>query len=107
MTDFRVTPESVSQAASSCNSTADEVQGQLAGLKTYVVNLEAVWGGIASNTFQELMGLYDTYSAMLDQALRDIGSGLNGNYVNYTESEQSNLKNVNTLLTELQSANIG
>ncbi len=107
MTNFQATPQDISQAAASCDSTAQEIQGQLASLKSYVVGLEAWWGGIAANTFQELMALYDTYSAMLNQALTDIGSGLRGNFVNYTDSEHANLNKVNVLLTELQGANLG
>ena len=47
-TPYKVTPEYVSNAAASCTNTAAEIQTQLSVLKTYVVNLEAVWHGIAS-----------------------------------------------------------
>jgi WXG100 family type VII secretion target len=102
--DFQVKPEHVSQAASSCESIADEISGQLASLKSYVVNIEAWWGGIAATTFQELMCLYDTCSASLNQALIDIGKGLQGNYVNYYASEQANLAK---LENELSGAHLG
>src|SRR5215472_1865544 len=106
MPDWGATPHDIASAAASCNSTAGEIQGQLAEIRSYVVNLEAWWEGIAHDTFQELMTLYDTYAAMLNQALTDIGSGLQGNYVNYTDTEQANLNRVNTLLTELEASNL-
>jgi WXG100 family type VII secretion target len=105
--NYKVTPEYVSAAAASCNNTADEIQGQLAELKSYVINLEEVWQGVASNTFQIYMREYDVYSAMLHQALTDIGSGLNGTEVNYRGSEQANLNNIHKLESELPPARLG
>jgi len=77
-----VTPEYISQAAAACTTTANEVSEALAGLQTYITDMEARWQGIASNTFQELMAEYSQFSTMLYNALTDIGSGLQGDYVN-------------------------
>ncbi len=106
MPDWGATPQDIANAAQACYSTADTVGGQLATLKGYVIALEAVWGGIAADTFQELMQLYDKYSARLNLALTDIGSGLHGNFVNYTDTEQANINQVNTILTNLQGAHL-
>jgi WXG100 family type VII secretion target len=105
MADFQVTPEYVSQAAASCKSTATEIQEQLASLQNYIVQLEGWWQGIAANTFQELMTEYSTYSAMLYNALTDIGSGLTGNYVNYTDTEQANVNTITSIQNSLSSTN--
>ena len=101
MNDFRATPQDIANASTSCNSTAANVQEQLASLKTYVIGMENWWQGVASTTFQELMQEYDTYSTMLHNALADIGSGLNGNFVNYHESEQANVNSINLIQNEL------
>jgi WXG100 family type VII secretion target len=93
-TPFKVTPEYVLGAATSCDSTAGQIQTQLATLKTYVVNLEALWGGIAADKFSALMTDYDIYAQMLHNALVDIASGLRGNYVNYKDTEQQNIDNL-------------
>ncbi|MGW7425379.1 WXG100 family type VII secretion target [Streptomyces sp. NPDC054813] len=106
MTDFKVTPEQISLAATSCDSTAAEIQGQLSDLKTYVVNMEGWWQGIAQDTFQALMQEYDIYSRMLHDALTDIAGGLRGNYVNYTDSEQQNITSINNIEAGLPSANL-
>jgi WXG100 family type VII secretion target len=92
--DFKVTPEEVANGATSCDRTATEIQGQLATLKSYVVNLEAIYHGVAATTFQALMTDYDIYANMLHNALVDIGSGLRGNYVNYTDTENQNINNL-------------
>ena len=102
---FQVTPEYVSQAAASCKSTATTVQEELAGLQGYIQKMEAYWQGIASNTFQDLMTEYSTFSAMLYNALTDIGSGLQGNEVNYSTTEQANIKTINSIQTALGSTN--
>ncbi|NED80569.1 WXG100 family type VII secretion target [Streptomyces sp. SID11233] len=106
MSDYQVTPAEISFAASSCDSTAAEVAAQLVTLRTYVLNLEASWQGVAAVRFQGLMQEYDIYSKMLHDALTDIGSGLRGNYVNYTESEQANLNSIKAIQTGLPSANL-
>jgi WXG100 family type VII secretion target len=102
---FQVTPEYVSSAAASCQSTAQEIQEQLAALKSYIVQMEDWWEGIASNTFQDLMTQYNTYSTMLYSALTDIGQGLQGNYVNYTSEEQANINTISSIATSLQGTN--
>jgi WXG100 family type VII secretion target len=99
--DFRVLPEDVATAAVNCDSTASELQVQLASLKAYVVSLEGQWLGIASQTFAELMADYDAFSTMLNDALTDIGSGLRGNFVNYTDAESSNIGNLQAVHGEI------
>lgn len=94
---FAVTPQYVQQAAQSANSTAENISMQLTALKNYVVSLEGQWKGIAANTFSSLMADYDVYAQMLNQALTGIGSGLQGNYVNYSQSEEQNISGLQTV----------
>jgi WXG100 family type VII secretion target len=105
MSDLQVTPEYVSQAAASCKSAATEIQEQLAALQQYIAQMEGWWQGIASSTFQDLMTEYSTYSAMLHNALNDIGTGLTGNYVNYTDTEQANVTTITSIQNALSSTN--
>lgn len=105
MGGFKVTPEYIASAAASCQSTAQEIEEQLGALKNYIIQMEDWWQGIASNTFQEMMTQYNTYSAMLQNALTDIGQGLQGNYVNYTAEEQANINTVQSIATSLQGTN--
>ncbi|MFD9812047.1 WXG100 family type VII secretion target [Streptomyces sp. NPDC059080] len=103
---FKVTPEMIAQAASSCDNTAADVETKLQNLKAYVISLEQSWQGIAHNTFQIYMAEYDTYAQMLHNALTDIASGLRGNEVNYKESEQDNLNRIRALQAELPTARL-
>jgi WXG100 family type VII secretion target len=91
---FTVTPEYIQNAATSCDNTANEIQTQLATLRNYVVNLETAYQGVAATTFQALMTDYDNFARMLHNALVDIGSGLRGNFANYTDSESQNIANL-------------
>jgi WXG100 family type VII secretion target len=100
---YRVTPEYLTQAATSTTNTAGEIDTILAQIRSYVVNLEASWQGIAQQTFQTLMAEYDIYAKMLHDSLTDIASGLHGNYVNYTDSEQTNINNLRSLDASLPS----
>lgn len=98
---YRVTPEYLANASSNTATTAAEIAGQLTELKTYVTSLEASWQGIAHNQFQTLMAEYDIYARMLNDALEGISKGLQGNYVNYKDSEQQNLNNLAALGEDL------
>lgn len=94
---YRVTPEYLANAVSSTTATATEISGQLAELKTYVTSLGASWQGMAHGQFQTLMQEYDIYARMLHDSLEGISKGLQGTYVNYKESEERNLSNLNAL----------
>ncbi|GAA0370676.1 WXG100 family type VII secretion target [Actinoallomurus spadix] len=94
---YHVTPEYLATAASDTSNTAEQISTQLAELKTYVNSLEAVWKGIAHNRFVSLMAEYDILANMLHDALTGISSGLQGNYVNYKDSEQQNITNLGNI----------
>ena len=104
--EFKVTPEYVSNAATNCVTTADQIQTQLGVLRNYVVSLESTYHGVAAATFQSLMTNYDVFSKMLDNALRDIGSGLSGNYVNYTATEEANIAQLVAINGDIPGANL-
>ncbi|MEV0473635.1 WXG100 family type VII secretion target [Streptomyces prunicolor] len=91
---YRVTPHYLASAAANCTKTAGDLDVLLASIRSYVLSLEAVWQGIAQQQFDALMLDYDTFARMLHDALTGIAGGLNGNYVNYTESEQANINNL-------------
>ncbi|MCO6004194.1 WXG100 family type VII secretion target [Actinoallomurus purpureus] len=102
---YQVTPEYLANAATSTDHTAAEIDVILTQIRAYVVNLEASWRGVAYNTFQTLMAEYDIYAKMLHDSLTGIASGLRGNYVNYTESEQTNINNLRSLDAGLPKGN--
>ena len=94
MADFKVTPEYVNNAATSCDTTAGTVQGQLASLKSYVMGFQGLWTGPAAAQFQTLMYDFDIFAKVLHDALADIGNGLRNNFANYTDTESENLANL-------------
>ena len=98
---YQVTPQDVSDAASSCTTAAGNIEGQLATLQSYVVSMEGWWHCIASNTFQEMMDTYNLYSAMLHTALTDMATGLSTNFSNYQDSETANINSINVINSEL------
>ncbi|MEU1302171.1 WXG100 family type VII secretion target [Streptomyces shenzhenensis] len=101
---YRVTPEYLSGAATTCDSTASEIAGMLADLKLYVQSLEASWQGVAATTFATLMVTYDLHAQMLYDALTDIGGGLRGTYASYKDSEVWAAANVEAI--QLPAANL-
>jgi WXG100 family type VII secretion target len=94
---YHVTPQELANAVNHTHSTAVEIQTILAHIRGWVEGLGASWQGVAQQTFQTLMAEYDIYAKMLHESLVDIEAGLRGNYVNYTESEQTNVTNLKSL----------
>lgn len=91
---FWVTPAELEQAATRTQSGAARVEEHLLQLKNYVMNLENFWTGSAHTQFLELMGNWDVYAKMLNDALIDIARGMEHNKVNYQEGELANLRNL-------------
>jgi WXG100 family type VII secretion target len=94
---YRVTPEYLAQAMRDTYKTASLVNDQLSDIKAYVNWVEEIWGGIAHDQFTTLMQEWNTYSVMLHDALTDIAKGLDGTYVNYVDSEEQNIQNLEQL----------
>jgi WXG100 family type VII secretion target len=94
---YHVTPEYLSNAVTNTDNTAAEIDVILTQIRLWVGGLGASWQGVAQQTFQTLMAEYDIYAKMLHESLVDIAAGLRGNYVNYTESEQTNVTNLKSL----------
>jgi WXG100 family type VII secretion target len=102
---YHVTLETLNDAVGHTRSTADEVDTNLGLIRGIVNSLEGRWQGVAHQTFQTLMAEYDVYAKMLHDSLVDIASGLQGNYVNYSESEQANINNLRSLDATLPARN--
>jgi WXG100 family type VII secretion target len=106
MDHILVTPEMVADAAASCDTTATEIDGELANLRAYVVQLQAVWHGVAAGQFDILMHDFDVFGRMLHDALTDIGSGLRGNFHNYVDAEQANINSLVAVNGDIPGANL-
>jgi WXG100 family type VII secretion target len=94
---YDVTPEYLAAASADTTNTAALIEEQLADLKRYVESLEAHWGGIAHDRFRMLMHDYDRCAQLLNRALTGIAGGLQGNYVNYTGAETTNVGGIDKL----------
>ncbi|MGW2836599.1 WXG100 family type VII secretion target [Streptomyces sp. NPDC001493] len=92
---YHTTPSELLEKSGDISTTQHTVQGELDALKGYVRSLEAVWGGIASATFQELMAEWDAYAGRMQNALLGIANGLSNTAHNYLQGEQANVTNLN------------
>jgi len=106
MTPINVTPEMVTAAAGSCDATAQQIDGELAALKSYVEYLHSIWGGVSADQWASLMTDFDIYGRMLHNSLTDIGQGLRGNAVNYVESELGNIASLQAVSNDIPGARL-
>jgi WXG100 family type VII secretion target len=107
MKGYRITPEEMRNMSHQTLQTAEGIQTQLNALRLFVTDLEHQWHGVASGTFNALMADWDIYAHMLHQSLVGISDGLKGNYVNYTNSEESNISNLRTVHGQLPGGPVG
>ncbi|MFF4243536.1 WXG100 family type VII secretion target [Streptomyces sp. NPDC001822] len=91
---YNTTPADLKAKAADIRTTHETVRGELAALKNYVVGLEGTWGGIAADTFQQLMREWDIHAAHLQDALLGMAHGLQSTAENYIDGEQTNLTNL-------------
>ncbi|WP_306204565.1 WXG100 family type VII secretion target [Actinoplanes sp. RD1] len=103
MDHILVTPEMISDAAVSCDNTAAEIDAELASVRKFVVNLEALWHGTAANNFSNVTYDFDTCGRNLHNALTGIAAGLRRTSTNYVEAETANV----STLTAVDSATRG
>ena len=94
MPGYKVTPGDVNAAATYVDNRAADIDSKISTLGTYVAGLSEFWQGSAHTAFETLMADYTIYARMLHNALADVAGGLRGNYVNYIESENTNLGNI-------------
>lgn len=106
MDHILVTPEMIMDAAASCDGTATDIDGELANLRSMVVQLQSIWHGVAAGQFDILMHDFDVFGRMLHNALTDIGSGLRGNFHNYIDAEQANINSLVAVNQDIPGANL-
>lgn len=106
MNNLQVTPEYISTAAGNCTNTAASIDQELRDLKSFVFALQEQWHGVASQTFGNLMTDYDIFGRMLHDALVDISSGLQGNFVNYEQTETTNIQSLVAINGDIPGANL-
>ncbi|MFG1607862.1 WXG100 family type VII secretion target [Actinoplanes sp. NPDC049265] len=106
LSQIEVTPQMITAGANDCRTTAGDIDQALAKLKTYVMDVQARWHGIASDQFDQLMHDFDVYGRMLHDSLTDIGQGLDHNARNYVESELANIKDLVAVNNDIPGARI-
>jgi WXG100 family type VII secretion target len=89
LNSFNVTPDELHQAATMVSNRADAIEQHIGELGRYVNNLGEFWQGSAHNAFDELMAQYWVYSGRMTNALTDISTALQGNFVNYSAAERA------------------
>lgn len=92
---YHATPDDLKNHAHDIATTQQTIMGEISALRSYVVQMEDIWKGYASNTFQDLMTEWDRYANRLSNVLGEISTALVASADNYAGAEHTN----NTLLT--------
>ncbi|SEG92005.1 WXG100 family type VII secretion target [Actinacidiphila yanglinensis] len=87
---YHATPDDLKTHAHDIASTQQTIMGEIAALRTYVVQMEDIWQGYASNTFQDLMTDWDRYANKLGEVLGEISTALVGSADTYAKAEHAN-----------------
>lgn len=85
-----VTFGAIETAASDTDQIANQIDGQLDDLKSYLAPLVASWGGQASENYQALQRKWDQSAEALNAILRDMARAMRAANANYTQAESAN-----------------
>lgn len=85
-----VTFGSIEQAAMDTDHIANQIDGQLDDLKSYLAPLVATWAGQASENYQGLQRKWDQSAEALNAILRDISNAMRQANANYSQAEDAN-----------------
>lgn len=104
--DYQIQVEDVSAVVDTLQKGAAQIDEQLSSLKSYVISVEDVWGGISHDAFVDLMTQYDADTASLNKALADIATALKANVGNYSDSDITGKKNLDRIAHDLPAGNL-
>ncbi|SEO71558.1 WXG100 family type VII secretion target [Actinacidiphila rubida] len=87
---YHATPDDLKDHAHDIATTQQTIIGEIAALRSYAVQMEDIWKGYASNTFQDLMTEWDRFAHRLGNVLGEISTSLVGSADNYARAEHAN-----------------
>ncbi len=86
---FGTTTEEMARAGQHVLSVDAEVQADLAALRGRLVPLAGAWQGDAARVFADLMVRWDADARSLSEALRAIGTAIQGSGRTYQQQEEA------------------
>ncbi len=91
---FNVKPDELIRAATDCNNTNMQIQGQIQQMQQLIINLEAVYTGWTAVQLQLVSQQWQADSQQLNTVLGTIAQGLQSNAANYVHNETTNATNL-------------
>ena len=98
---FGTTVEEMERAGRQVFTVNDTVQADLAMLRTRLVPLSAAWRGEAAAVFTRLMARWDADAMALNEALRTIGTAIEGSGASYRAHEEQQSTGLSTIRAAL------
>ena len=106
MTQFIVTPQELTNAATFCTNTNAQIQSQVQQVVTFIDSLiSSGYAGPAANQLVNLAEQWNRDAAALNGVLLNIASNLQSNANNYSGSEGQNTMNLVGVGSTLPSGN--
>jgi WXG100 family type VII secretion target len=106
ISDFKVSTADVESLSTYVGRTVDDIEAQMARLRTFVVNTEEYWQGMDQAAFIELMQQFDTNAKALNTSLDGIRNGLQSNATNYSTTGATNRQTLASTHSALPPANL-
>ncbi|NHC44035.1 WXG100 family type VII secretion target [Motilibacter aurantiacus] len=90
MSEILVTFSAISQGQADVASTASNLNGQLADLKSYLAPMVSTWTGAAAENYNAKQRQWDEAAAELNSILEQIGRALGAAGDDFQAAENSN-----------------
>jgi len=91
---FTATPQELMNAATTCQNTNQQIQGQIQRIQAYILGLMGSYHGPAATQLQTISETWARDASALNAVLDEIAHNLQINANNYSGSEQSNIANL-------------
>jgi WXG100 family type VII secretion target len=98
---FGTSVEAMQAAGRHVLGVNDEVQAELAALRSRLAPLGGAWRGDAAAAFAALMARWDTEAKALSEALRGIGESIQGTGVTYQAQEDQHAGDMSAIRAAL------
>ena len=106
MPGLLVTSQVLLDKASDCESSAGDLDGKLIGLRQFTDQMVGIWGGVAMQSFVNLMGEFQRQGYRIHQALLDIAAGLRRDANAYIDTEGGATTNINSVAALIPGLNV-
>lgn len=92
MTQFRVDSDAVAHATSTVQASVSRIQGEVASLRSQLIDLQSSWSGPAATAFQSTVDSWHQTQLRVEENLTALSTALTAAARHYAEMEVATMR---------------